>query len=327
MCARITPYPRPEDSPDIFSEDDFHAIATDVAGWTNREFNSLFDGHRALILGMSLSDPNVRRVLSAAALTRLGLAPKHFAIVPTSQKTPEEQYTSKCRSWYWQQYGVEFVQPPNYESILPFLMRLRYESYGAAPGHLWRDGARICAGIDAWRVARQQSARAVLTGAIAQLKQDFAVSDPSEIIEIGVFLLKDATTLELTFRGGGPKAAVQGDVGRTFSVDPDNPTGVAGRAFVSSDLVRISRQHALQDYDIVQARPASTDYEGIVSVAVIDWLHGGISLSVAYLATRTTDGAIFSLPETSFDTTQRSTQDLYVWLHDVAMSLIETFRS
>lgn len=56
-------HPTPEQSPVVLAEDDYHAVAADVIGWTNREMHRLFDERQVLILGMSMSDPNLRRVL------------------------------------------------------------------------------------------------------------------------------------------------------------------------------------------------------------------------------------------------------------------------
>jgi hypothetical protein len=57
--------------PVVLAEDDYHAVAVGRAAdrrvdtsWIGNEFNRLFHEHQVLMLGMSLTDPNLRRVLA-----------------------------------------------------------------------------------------------------------------------------------------------------------------------------------------------------------------------------------------------------------------------
>jgi hypothetical protein len=326
----------------VLAEDDYHTVAANVVGWTNREFFRLFDGHRVLIMGMSLDDPNLRRVLHVvqsqdARVSKLPGEAQHFAVMRAlSAKDFDDSpayeprhidSVSNSRIWYWAEHGVELVELPAYESILPFLMRLRYESHGSKPGDLWCEAAQICAKINPWLDVHQGFARDRLTDIIQNIRSDFSVFDRDEIVEVGIFLLKDdAKTLELVFRGGGGVRAEPGQI--EFSAEPDNPTGVAGRVFVSSDLVRISRGHELYDYGldkIERQRKHSTEYEGIISVPIIDWKHGGLPLGVIYVTTSTTYGTLFQLPAKSKPgSSTRSVDDLYQWLHTWALELLSS---
>lgn len=348
----VPPRPRAEGHPDpreasvILAEDDYHAIATDVAGWTNREFFRLFDDHRALILGMSLGDPNVRRVLMARAQSlrsgshRQTAEPEHFAVLPTVLEqdlgltgvhTPTRSlgatYSNETLTQFWRQHGIEIIGIPQHESVLPFLTRLRYESYGARPGDLWKKGSELgYLAVEPWRDDRQQVARNYLGSAMAALAEEFGIRDGAEMIDMGLFLLKpDGRTLELTFRAANVS---YGRGRREFSVDPDAPTGLAGRVFVSGDLVRIPRTHPLHNYGLGDSgKSSSASYEGIVAVPVVDWQNGGVPLGVIYLTTSRTDGRIFSLPAGIVaQEGERSLDDLYIWMSDVATTLLLSWR-
>lgn len=306
----------------------------------NREFHRLFDEHSVLILGMSLKDPNVRRILSILGGSTAPIKPRHFAVmrrIPvkdtelsgthgSGSQIPTDQDPNGLRNWYWSRYGLELIELEDYGQVLPFLLRLRYESFGQAAGDLWRDGARIgYEQIEPWRPDRQRTAKLYLKGAVDTLREDFAVDDPSEIVEIGMFLLKpDGQTLELTFRSTDVDTSPRG---REFSADPDSPTGVAGRVFVSGDMVRVARDHPLHDYGLdIPESDSPKRYEGIISVPIVNWTAGGVPIGVIYVTTSTINGTLFALPPRSIaDAGQRSLEDLYVWLSELAMSLLTSW--
>lgn len=338
---RANGHPTPQKSPVILAEDDYHGVAVDLSGWTNREYQRLFDGRRVLILGMSLTDPNLRRVLLAARghqgdlrrSARHAHQPEHFAVLrsitPDSLELSDPvaaEHANKARIDYWRSHNVEVVSIPDRPSIGPLLMRVRYESYGSRPGDLWREGAKYCERIDPWQRNRQHVASVVLTDAVTTLRSDFGVSDPSEIVEIGMFLLKaDARTIELVFRGGATIRAARGT--REFSVDPDHPTGMAGRVFVSGDIVRVPRDHPLYDYGIApnDRKQSVTDYEGIISVPLIDWQAEGVPIGVIYVTVSTTTGTLFHLPfRTTLGASNHSLFGLGVWLQRLGLDLLSS---
>ena len=340
---RAAGHPEPHEAATILTmaEDDFHAVTRDIVGWTNREFTALFDERRVLILGMSLDDPNVRRVLVAGPARPPGEAPpRHFALLralavgagdlPRTRPGTWGRYAADAnawRAWYWRQYGVEVVELPDHDTLLPFLLRLRYESEGARAGDLWGRGAeRGYAAIRPWEPEQQRVAPLLLAQAIGGLRGDFAVPD-GEIVELGIFLLRpDRATLELTFRGGGAKVARQGQV--LFSADPARPTGVAGRVFVSGDGVRVDRADPLHDYGLPPgARPSSASYAGIISVPLVDWAASGVPLGVVYVTTATTAGRLFALrPRSPRDPAAQTLDDLYAWLHLSALGVLGVLR-
>lgn len=338
---RAAGHPSPAESAVVLAEDDYHHVVGDVIGWTNRELFRLFDEYSVLIVGMSLDDPNVRRVLASIPPVPTSGGVRHFAVLRASDarsiglarvqdgtRARARDDLDTFRSWFWRQYGVEVVVLPDHASTLPFVLRLRYESFGERPGDLWRRGGEIGhLKIRPWDSGKQAVGQSHLARSVEDLCRDFRV-DRDEVVEMGVFLVKpDGKTLELVFRGGGSERAAEGS--RQFSVDPDAPTGLAGRVFVSGDLVRVARSHPLHDYGLsaVERTRSRDTYEGIISVPIVDWKAGGIPLGVVYVTTARVDGTLFRLPpRQAARGTEATLDDLYGWLARSAGLLLDGLR-
>src|SRR5262245_15111022 len=140
--------------PVVLAEDDYHAVATGRAtgqrvdtSWIGHEFYRLFHEHQVLMLGMSLSDTNLRRVPARLATidserrhTEETSEPMHYAIL--TPMTPESLALNRIhatrraqaattatsmRANFWQDYGVRIIDLSTYERLPSFLLRLRYE--------------------------------------------------------------------------------------------------------------------------------------------------------------------------------------------------------
>lgn len=357
--SRSRPHPGPDKASIVLAEDDYHDLTIDTVGWTNREFYRLFSEYRVLVLGMSLTDRNLRRVLSTMP-KRLKFGsngyPRHFAVMrsisldecvkhmlrrelklalkedskgPESQPLPEKvdalceriegaidkvkemvsrpyapetlelrrKAASKARSEYWRGQGIQIIEIPEYESILPFLVRLRYESFGDERGDLWRKSAELVRqkteGL--WDEDRQVRVCGFLRGMVHDFREKFSIDDSSEITDIGIFLLKnDARTLKLTFRSRkrcGPESV-------EFSADPDDPTGLAGLVFVTGEGMRVGREDPRFDYGLDEEakRRRSNSYEGVIAVPIVRWQKGGTPIGVIYVTTRTKE-TVLELPD------------------------------
>lgn len=314
--ARADTYPPAMRSPVVMAEDDFHLAAGDPTGWTTREFISLLDRYNVLILGMSLSDPNLRRVLTlnTARSAETGEeSRKHFAII----KKPEAGGDQR-QGWYreyWAAHGVELVELPSHDHLLPFLARLRYETFESQPGKLWEAAAEQAKLFGRSRKTSRALMYFELDKAIHSLCSDFTIPN-GEIAEMGVFLVnEDCRTLGLAFRSSqDPEFA---PAGRTFSIHPDAPTGTAGRVFVASEVVRIDRNHELFDYGLNDdQRHHQSNYAGLISVPIIDWQNRGLPLGVVYITTTTLEGKLFSLPVSkTIASTDHTLDDVQAWLH------------
>jgi len=72
-------YERLEKSTLVFSEEGYHQIYTDAYHWSNLVQLASFRENGCLMIGLSMTDPNLRRLLDIAA--RNSEIPKHFALM------------------------------------------------------------------------------------------------------------------------------------------------------------------------------------------------------------------------------------------------------
>ena len=331
-------YPGLNQAPVVLAEDDYHGIVENISDWTRQEFNQLFTEHQVLILGMSLTDPNVRRVVMSSKpiensphflVIRPPTEEEILRVLPDADESSQKKAVNQSESWlnwYWDRHGVETVGLPDYKDLLPFLMRLRYESYMEKPGDLWRKGADIGYGSidDLWESHRQNSARAILQRAQGILEKTFG--SPGEVVEIGVYLLKppDGKRLELVFRG---RELELKENYKKFLADPDRIDSVVGKALVSGGLV-VEWRDNLTNYGknaVSRARSNKGLWKGIVAAPIIYWAGGGIPLGAIFVTTSNTDGVLFrQVINESRGSSNVSRNDVYAFLQQVAMDLLKS---
>lgn len=319
----------PELHPVVLAEDDYHAVAANLvdAAWIDRAFYQLFDTWQVLILGMSLTDRNLRRVLATLPPgDGTGhLAPQHYALLKMlSAKELGQQRThqlsrsrlamdaSALRAEHWTDYGIQVIDLANHQLLLPFLMRLRYEAHGATRGQLWTDAARhVAQRIRPWEAAQQRRGLALLDTIKQELARDFRLP-PAEIVDVGLFLLAESPIeLELVMRVGLSVPAQRRE--RTFSVDPDAPSGAAGCVFVAGSGMIIRRDDIYHDYGVTPApSDGSVLYAALIQAPVIDWLAGGLPAGVLYVTVGSPDALLLQ-------PTARETLD---WLTDAGQRLL-----
>src|SRR5207244_3481965 len=80
----------------VASEGDYHLLSNDHVAWTNRELLSLLETRSTLIVGTSLADPNLRRVLSHLSSQRQhahGRHEVHYVVLQSRdvQLSPERR--------------------------------------------------------------------------------------------------------------------------------------------------------------------------------------------------------------------------------------------
>jgi len=288
---------------------------------------------------MSLDDTNVRRVLATSLAGQQPGEPRHFAVmrkidVSTVKDLPGTRPSirqacaadaNKFRIWYWRQYGVEVINLPSYEAVLPFLVRLRYESWGRQPGDLWRRGFELgYAALNPWAPDQQHIARLCLDDAVKSIQQSFSIP-AGEITELGIYLLKeDCKSLELTF-ASGPLTSTVGL--RNFPVDIDRPIGIIARAFVFGEALKVIRHDQSQTLPNSDENIALADYEGVIAFPIIDWQENGIPIGVVYLTTSDTEGVLFKMPYgAGAGTNHRSLEDVYPILQRIAMGVVSILR-
>lgn len=311
----VRPDQAPVFHPVVLAEDDYHAVAANIAdaAWIDHALFHLFETWHVFIVGMSLADRNVRRVL--ATIPAVGAdataQSRHFAVLKEveadelgqrriRQPTRARLAVSACRlrTQHWADYGIQVIDLADHHLLLPLLLRLRYESFGQKPGDLWvASAAHVTKNIRPWDMSQQRLLARWLGRVKELLVQAFQLAD-DEIADVGLFLLKGAPIeLELVTRVGASPAARRGE--RIFRVDPDAPTGAAGCAFVSGSSMVVSREDAYHDYGGVPPEAGgSAAYAAIFQAPVVDWLAGGIPVGVLYVTVGSSTAALLRRPAT-----------------------------
>lgn len=96
--------------PIIFSEDDYHRIYKDMYSWSNLiQINRLRDSN-GLFIGLSLSDPNIRRLLDAS---RTNSKRNHFIIMRRVYTEGNVRYTSDMSNEV-----MEIIKPLKTDHVL-----------------------------------------------------------------------------------------------------------------------------------------------------------------------------------------------------------------
>ena len=315
------------------------------------------------MLGTSLEDPNIRRVLATLkgreeqkGGDREDQKPmrKHYVVMrswgpgdvakddhhdgvdpPNGDKEALlavcAQDSDRYREWYWEQHGVEVIEVPSHEHVLPFLLRLRYEAEGEKAGDLWKKGAhRGYGSVKPWTPKSQRIATLALADILDRTLPEEFGCEHSEVEGMGILLLQTKSrgipdTLELTFRATSSKQPKQGE--HLFSVQPDKPTGLAGRVFVSGNGATIRTSSDIYDYGIPEEARRKPDYEAIIAVPIVDWEAGGLPLGVIYVTLTTVDGVLFNLPEKARRNSQeKSLESLYLFLQKVALVVLSLLK-
>lgn len=307
------PNQEPSFFPVVLAEDDYHAVAANQvdAAWIDHAFYQLFETRHVLILGMSLSDRNLRRVLATLPPARSSgpAVARHYALMKmvTPGDLAQERFDEAVResaahaacalrAHHWSDYGIEVIDLDHHGLLLPFLVRLRYEAHAGTPGGLWAAAAeRVARALRPWEQTQQRRGLALLRQIGPALAEDFGLAAP-EHVDVGLFLLaQEPRELELVMRvGASPPAQPRG---RTFSVDPDAPTGVAGCVFVSGSGMIVNHDDAYHDYGgVPPVAGESAPYATIISVPVVDWPSGGLPVGVLYVTVRSLDAALLQRP-------------------------------
>ncbi|MCC7271211.1 MAG: hypothetical protein IT561_00990 [Alphaproteobacteria bacterium] len=80
---------------------------------------------------------------------------------------------------HWADDGVRLVDLAHHELLLPFLVRLRYEAFGDAPGQLWTMATNhVEKQAQPWALRRQRLGATALAQIREQLANDLGASPP-----------------------------------------------------------------------------------------------------------------------------------------------------
>ncbi len=118
----------------VASDLDYHRLSNDHAAWTNRELVTLLDSRSVLIVGMSLTDPNVRRLLAYLSEHRKSHDAGHEHFVILQQRPPmddeEHQRASEMLEedeyQFWHGQGVKILRLSSWDGLNYLLRRIRF---------------------------------------------------------------------------------------------------------------------------------------------------------------------------------------------------------
>lgn len=120
--------PHPADDPEdrfleeaiVFSERDYHSQYMQSANWVNALQLHHFMSRSCLLIGLSVSDPNLRRLLDYAHTQHRGVHPhRHFAI----QKLEQSELQNRLLSMQLEGLGVKVLWVRKYSEISGLLNR------------------------------------------------------------------------------------------------------------------------------------------------------------------------------------------------------------
>ncbi len=161
----------------ILSDLDYSRLSNDHGAWTNRELLALLDSRSVLIVGMSLTDPNVRRLFAYLSdrPRNANDGPQHYVVLLHHQAEGESPQASEAAHLldedehdFWKARGVKILRLQSWDRLNYLLRRIRFpdaiwdrrhrelriawarHTYGAAP---FGDAALQALGTDA--LARQ----------------------------------------------------------------------------------------------------------------------------------------------------------------------------
>jgi hypothetical protein len=118
----------------VASDLDYHRLSNDHTAWTNRELLNLLDSRSVLIVGMSLTDPNVRRLLAYLSEHRKAHdeAHEHFVILQHRPPGPDPLFNRATEELdedehqFWQNLGVKILRLASWDGLNYLLRRIRF---------------------------------------------------------------------------------------------------------------------------------------------------------------------------------------------------------
>jgi hypothetical protein len=118
----------------VASDLDYHRLSNDHAAWTNRELMTLLDSRSVLVVGMSLTDPNVRRLLAYLSEHRKSHDEEHDHFVILQQRPPmsddDHQRASELLEddeyKFWHGQGVKILRLSSWDGLNYLLRRIRF---------------------------------------------------------------------------------------------------------------------------------------------------------------------------------------------------------
>ena len=117
----------------ILSDLDYSRLSNDHSAWTNRELLNLLDSRSVLIVGMSMTDPNVRRLLAYLSDRHRQDGPPHYVVL-LHRLLPGENGTQghaaamldEDEHEFWKEHGVKILRIQTWDRLNYLLRRIRF---------------------------------------------------------------------------------------------------------------------------------------------------------------------------------------------------------
>jgi hypothetical protein len=117
----------------VISDLDYSRLSNDHGAWTNRELLNLLDSRSVLVAGMSLTDPNVRRLLAYLSDRRRDDGPTHFVVLQHRAVPGERGPAAQAAAMldddehdFWKAHGVKILRLQTWDRLNYVLRRVRF---------------------------------------------------------------------------------------------------------------------------------------------------------------------------------------------------------
>ena len=117
----------------ILSDLDYSRLSNDHSAWTNRELLNLLDSRSVLVVGMSMTDPNVRRLLAYLSDRRRQDGPPHYVVLLHRMTPGDDGPHGHAASMldedehdFWKDHGVKILRIQTWDRLNYLLRRIRF---------------------------------------------------------------------------------------------------------------------------------------------------------------------------------------------------------
>lgn len=111
-----------KNSPIVFSEDSYHDQFVDPFSWSNLTQLNKFTQNTCLFVGLSMTDPNLRRLLDVAIRRDGGDGARHYAILKRNSDSSRNRMMESLREQDAASLGISILWVDEFEDI-PVLIR------------------------------------------------------------------------------------------------------------------------------------------------------------------------------------------------------------
>ena len=116
----------------VFSEEGYHKLMLEPYNWANMIQLNYLTSNTCLFIGLSMTDPNLRRLLDIAAQKTIDEKCKHFAILKRFKIESEEenvrkfeQVNDELQESFYRDLGVNVIWVDEYSEIPKIISKIK----------------------------------------------------------------------------------------------------------------------------------------------------------------------------------------------------------